>query len=188
MFRLYFGIFWNKTPHYHHTPHESPLTMTIPLIFLALGSAFTGFIPFGKLVSADKQPFEAVMHLNIAVPSVLIALVGISLAFLLYKKENPMVPAIVRKLGIFYTLAYNKFYIDEMYLFVTKKILFNLVSQPVAWFDRHIVDGAMNGIAWIVSQSSEKIKGIQSGQLQHYALAFVSGVLILVLIALYTLL
>jgi NADH-quinone oxidoreductase subunit L len=49
MFRLYFGIFWNKTPHYHHTPHESPLTMTIPLVFLALGSAFTGFIPFGKL-------------------------------------------------------------------------------------------------------------------------------------------
>jgi NADH-quinone oxidoreductase subunit L len=188
MFRLYFGIFWNKTPRYHHTPHESPLTMTIPLIFLALGSAFTGFIPFGKFVSADKQPFEAVMHLNIAIPSVLIALVGISLAFLLYKKENPMVPAIVRKLGTFYTLAYNKFYIDELYLFVTKKILFNLVSQPVAWFDRHIVDGAMNGIAWVVSQSSEKIKGIQSGQLQHYALAFVSGVLILVLVVLYTLL
>ena len=99
-----------------------------------------------------------------------------------------MVPAIVRKLGTFYTLAYNKFYIDEMYLFVTKKILFNLVSHPVAWFDRHIVDGTMNGIAWVVSQSSEKIKGIQSGQLQHYALAFVSGVLILVLVALYTLL
>jgi NADH-quinone oxidoreductase subunit L len=65
--------------------------------------------------------------------------------------------------------------------------LFNLVSRPVAWFDRHIVDGTMNGIAWLISASSEKIKGIQSGQLQHYALAFVSGAILLALIALYNL-
>jgi NADH-quinone oxidoreductase subunit L len=187
MFRLYFGIFWNKTPHYHHTPQESPLTMTIPLVFLALGSAFTGFIPFGNFVSADHRPFKPEMHLNIAIPSVLIALVGIFIAYGLYKKENPLVARIISTLGSFYKVVYNKFYIDEVYLFVTKRILFNLVSRPVAWFDRHIVDGTMNGIAWIIGTSSERIKGIQSGQLQHYALAFITGVIILVLIAFHNL-
>jgi NADH-quinone oxidoreductase subunit L len=187
MFRLYFGIFWNKTPHYHHTPHESPLTMTLPLVFLALGSAFTGFIPFGSFISADHRPFEPEMHLNIAIPSVLIALAGIFIAFILYRKENPVVARFINILGSFHKVVYNKFYIDEVYLFVTKRILFNLVSRPVAWFDRHIVDGTMNGIARVISFTSEKIKGLQSGQLQHYALAFVSGAIILVLIVLYNL-
>jgi NADH-quinone oxidoreductase subunit L len=185
MFRLYFGIFWNKTPQYHQTPHESPLTMTLPLIFLALGSMFTGFIPFGHFVSADLKPFETAMHLNIAIPSVLIAIAGILAAYVLYKKESPVVAQIVTSLGSFYKVVYNKFYIDEVYLFITKRILFNLVSRPVAWFDRHVIDAAMNRIAWLISISSEKIKGIQSGQLQHYALAFVSGVVILILIVLY---
>ncbi len=49
MFRLYFGIFWNKETHYHHTPHESPLTMTIPLLLLAVGSIFTGLYSFWQV-------------------------------------------------------------------------------------------------------------------------------------------
>jgi NADH-quinone oxidoreductase subunit L len=187
MFRLYFGIFWNKEQHYHHTPHESPLTMTIPLIFLAAGSAFTGFIPFGKLVSSDRMSFEPVMHLNIAIPSVMVALTGILFALVLYRKESNVSKRISVSLGSIYQTVYNKFYIDEIYLFVTKRIIFNLISRPVAWFDRHVVDGTMNGIAWIISSVSEKIKGFQSGQLQQYALVFVSGVLILAMIVLYNL-
>jgi NADH-quinone oxidoreductase subunit L len=187
MFRIYFGIFWNKNPEYHHTPHESPITMTLPLLFLALGSVFTGFIPFGKLVSADRIPFSPEMHLNIAIPSVLIAIVGIFIAFVLYKKENALATRFTNSLGSFYRVVYNKFYIDEIYLFITKRILFNLVSRPVAWFDRHIIDGTMNGIGQLVSFSSFKIKGLQSGQLHQYALVFVSGVLILILIVIYKL-
>jgi NADH-quinone oxidoreductase subunit L len=187
MFRLYFGIFWNKEQHYHHTPHESPLTMTIPLIFLAAGSAFTGFVPFGKVVSSDRLPFETVMHMNIAIPSVMVALAGILFALVLYRKESNVSKRISVSLGSVYQTVYNKFYIDEIYLFVTKRIIFNLISRPVAWFDRHIVDGTMNGIAWIISAVSEKIRGFQSGQLQQYALVFVSGVLILAMIVLYNL-
>jgi len=187
MFRLYFGIFWNKKPHYHHTPHESPLVMTIPLMLLAAGSAFTGFIPFATLVSSDRVPFETSMHLNIAIPSVLIALAGITVAFILYGKESLASGKISDSLGSAYRIIYNKFYVDELYLFVTRGIIFRFISRPVAWFDRHIVDGTMNGIAWIISVFSERIKGLQSGQLQHYALVFVSGALILIMIVLYNL-
>jgi NADH-quinone oxidoreductase subunit L len=52
----------------------------------------------------------------------------------------------------------------------------------VAWFDRHVVDGTMNGIAWATQFASFQIKGMQSGQLQQYAYVFVTGALLLVLI------
>jgi NADH-quinone oxidoreductase subunit L len=185
MFRLYFNIFWGKDRHYHHTPHESPLTMTIPLIFLAIASIFTGFIPFTKLVTSDGVAFESEMNLAIAIPSVLIGLLGIAMAWILYKKESDVPAKLAKSWGILYTATYNKFYIDEIYMFVTKKIIFNYISRPVAWFDRHIVDGFMVGIATTTEKVSYKIKGMQSGQLQQYAFMFVAGTLALTLSMLY---
>ena len=185
MFRLYFNVFWGKEPHYHHAPHEAPATMTIPLIILAIGSTFAGFIPFSKLVTSDGLPFETHTEWSIAIPSVLIALVGISIATMMYMKKSETSKKISGALGVFYTAAYNKFYIDEIYLFITKKILFNYVSRPIAWFDRHIVDGTMNQLAFVTNVVSDRIKGLQSGQLQQYALAFVSGVIALALLFIY---
>jgi NADH-quinone oxidoreductase subunit L len=75
--------------------------------------------------------------------------------------------------------------VDELYLFITKKIIFNHISRPVAWFDRHIVDGTMNGISYVTNQASNRIRGFQSGQLQHYALAFISGAIVLALVFIY---
>ena len=185
MFRLYFNVFWGEDKHYHHTPHESPLMMTIPLMILAFGAIFAGYLPFAHMISPDKTPMHLHLHWNIAIPSVLIGLAGIALAWVLYKKKNPIPDKLASAFGTFYTTVYHKFYIDEIYLFVTHKILFNMVSRPVAWFDRHIVDGTMNGVAFIVTTSSNKIKGLQSGQLQQYAAVFIAGALGLVLLGIY---
>ena len=185
MFRLYFNVFWGKDQHYHHAPHEAPVTMTLPLIVLAIGSTFAGFIPFTKLVTSNSMPFEAHTEWGIAIPSIFIALVGISIATMLYKKKSETSKKVSLALGGFYTAAFNKFYIDQVYLFITKKILFNYVSRPVAWFDRHIVDGTMNQFAYVTNVVSDRIKGFQSGQLQQYALAFISGVIALALLFIY---
>jgi NADH-quinone oxidoreductase subunit L len=182
MFRLYFNIFWGKDTHYHHTPHEAPKVMTIPLMILAVGSIFAGYVPFTRLVTADGRGFESHMDFAIAIPSVLIGLLGIGLAWVLYKKENPLPDRIAAALGGFYKTVYNKFYIDELYLFITKKIIFNYISRPVAWFDRHIVDGTMNGIGWLTVTSSKKIKGLQSGYLPQYGMVFAVAAVLLVLI------
>src|SRR5659263_257070 len=90
MFRLYYGIFWGKETHYHHTPHESPLVMTIPLMVLAFGSVFAGFLPFHNLVTSDGLPLESNIDWMIAIPSVLIGVLGIVVAAVMYKKENPL--------------------------------------------------------------------------------------------------
>ena len=185
MFRLYFNVFWGKDRHYHHTPHESPLTMTIPLMFLAFASIFSGFIPFHSLVTSDKMHFATEMNFAVAIPSVLIGLLGIAMAWILYKKESLVPEKLSKSFGILYTATYNKFYFDEIYLFVTKKIIFNFISRPVAWFDRHIVDAFMVGIGAMTEKVSYRIKGMQSGQLQHYAFMFVAGTLALALVLIY---
>jgi NADH-quinone oxidoreductase subunit L len=185
MFRIYFRAFWGPEKEYHHKPHESSLVMTFPLMFLAFASIFAGFIPFSKLVTATHQPFEAEMHYNIAGAAIAISLIGIILSTRLFRRTSSLPLKVTGKLGVVYTTIYNKFYIDEIYLFITKKIIFNSISRPVAWFDRHIVDGTMNGIAWCIDMSSIRIRKLQSGQIQHYAFVFVSGVIVLSLIIIY---
>ena len=79
----------------------------------------------------------------------------------------------------------RKFYIDEIYLFITKKIIFNLIGRPAAWIDRNIVDGAMNGVAWSTGKISYLIRGMQSGRVQSYAIYFFGGVALLVILFVY---
>ena len=185
MFRLYYGIFWGKETHYHHTPHESPLVMTIPLMVLAFGSVFAGWLPFHNLVTSDGLPFESHIDWLIAIPSVLIGVLGIVVATVMYKKENPLPDKMAATFKHLYTWAHHKFYWDEVYLFVTRKIIFRLISQPIAWFDRHVIDATMNGIAGIIQYTAYTIKGFQSGRLQQYAFVFISGTVVLVLIFVY---
>jgi len=186
MFRLYFRVFWNKAPHYHHEPHEAPISMIIPLVFLAIASIGAGWIPFSNFISSDYIPFDT--HIEwwpVASFSILAGIIGILIAATMYMKETSIPDKISAGFSFLYRWAYHKFYIDELYIFVTKKIIFRFISVPVAWFDRHIVDGAMNGLAWITNVTSFNIKGLQSGQLQKYGFVFVTGALLLVLLFIY---
>jgi NADH-quinone oxidoreductase subunit L len=185
MFRLYFNIFWSHTPEYHHTPHESPSTMTIPLIILAFASIFSGFVPFHELVTSDGNPLHTEFHAMIAIPSIAIAVVGIIFSTMLYYRKNSKPESIAHSLKGIYTIAFHKFYIDEVYLFITHKVIFNLISRPIAWIDRHIVDGIMNLIGALTVSLSRAIKNMQSGQVQWYIWYFTSGVLLLVFLVMY---
>lgn len=185
MFRLYFNIFWSRTPNFHHTPQESPLTMTVPLIILAAASIFAGWVPFHELVTSDGKALTTEFHWMIALPSVLVAVVGIAIAAVFYYRQNPRPENIAKSLSGFYTAASRKFYIDEVYLFITRQVIFQLISRPVAWFDRHVVDGTLNFIGNTTVFFSGAIKRIQSGQMQVYIWFFTSGVLLLTLVMLY---
>ena len=185
MFRIYFGIFWGKDRKYEHTPKESPLSMTFPLMFLALISIVGGFIPFSEFITPDKAGFDAHLNYPLAAIAIGIGLTGILLAWMFYKKENNLAEKFANGFGIFYKWTYNKFYFDEIYLFVAKKIIFKRISAPIAWFDKKVVDGTMVGIGNKTVQTSEKIKGMQSGKVQDYAFAFVGGVVVFVIVFIY---
>ena len=186
MFRLYFGIFWgteNKELHARHTPHEAPLTMTVPLVFLALVTCAAGFIPFGNFVSADGQSYDIHLDWNVAGTSIAIAVVSIALATYIYMGERqPVANAIQEKFRNLHRWAYKRFYLDEVYQYVTHRIIFAHISKPIAWFDRHIVDGFFDFLAWGTNALGFQIRGLQGGAVQKYAYAFFIGILVLLLI------
>ena len=191
MFRLYFSIFWNhSSPNgyrdiNHHS--EGTMSMKIPLIILAIGTILVGFIPFSNFISSDGKGFVSEMHLTFSIVPVAIALIGILIAYILYFRQSDRPQKLAASLGGLYKTAHRKFYIDEIYLFVTKKIIFNIVGRPAAWIDKNIVDGTMNGIAWTTGRISVLVKGVQSGKVQSYALYFFGGIVVLVILFLYVL-
>jgi len=176
MFRLYFSIFWNKAHQsVHEHKHEGTLSMLFPLLVLAGFAAFSGFIPFSKLVTSDGVPFETHLHIEFSILPVLLSLTGIALAWKYYKKPSTFPGIVSLKAGSIYRAINEKFYIDEIYLFITKKLIFHLIARPAAWFDKTIVDGMVNTAAAAAQVFSLSISGFQSGKLQHYAFYFIGG-------------
>ena len=188
MFRLYYGIFWgkeNKELHAEHTPHESPLTMTFPLMFLAVVTIGAGFIPFGKFISSNGTAYEIHLDWAVAGTSIAIAVISIAIATAMYARaKQPVANALARRFRGLWTAAYHRFYIDEVYQFVTHKIIFGCISCPIAWFDRHVVDGFFDFLAWSANATSDEIRGLQSGQIQQYTYVFLLGTLALILLLL----
>ena len=189
MFRLYYGIFWgteNKELHAEHVPHESPLAMTFPLMFLAAITIVCGWLlPFGHLVSSNGHAYDIHLDTQVAVTSIIVALVAIALATWMYARDRqPVADMLARRLSTLHRAAYKRFYMDEIWLFITKKIIFRCVSTPLAWFDRHVIDQFMNFMAWATNASGESVQPIQSGKVQSYAIWFLGGIVVLTMILL----
>ena len=159
--------------------------MKFPLMILAFCSVFAGLIPFGKYVSSDRLPLESHFDPMFSIAPVAFGVIGIFLAMWMYKKESTRAEKLSQSLGGLYKAAYKKFYIDEIYLFITQKIIFNLIGRPAAWIDKNIVDGLMNGIANTTASVAGFIKGIQSGKVQSYAIYFFGGIVALAIVFLY---
>ncbi|MDD6210964.1 MAG: NADH-quinone oxidoreductase subunit L [Bacteroidales bacterium] len=185
MFRLYYNIFWGKASKHEHTPHEAPASMTTPLIILAAITCVAGFIPFGEFVSSNGQPYIIHIDSTVAITSVVIALISISIATIFYRKTSVIPERLARTFHGLYTAASHRFYIDEVYLFITKNIIFKHISAPIAWFDRHIIDGAMNLLATGTQKTAYAIRGFQSGQIQQYAWVFLVGTLLIISLLLF---
>ncbi len=200
MFRLYYGIFWgteDKEGYAHHTPHEAPRCMTFPLVFLCLitvgvGVAGTlgGFFgwewaSFGSLISASGTPYTIHFDLNIAATSTAIALCSIVLATDMYKGERqPIAEKVRAQVPRLHRWAYHRFYVDEVYQFITHRVLFRFVSRPAAWIDEHLINGLIDFTADGVNQSGERLRTLQDGDVRSYVLWIVCGVVGLTLLLL----
>ena len=188
MFRLYYGIFWgteNKTLHAAHTPHEAPLTMTFPLLFLAAVTCVAGFIPFGNLISSNGEAYTIHLDMQVTTTSIIIALLSIGLATWMYAgPKQPVADKLAHTFSRLHTAAYHRFYMDEVWMFFTKKIIFRCISTPIAWWDRHVIDQFFNFTAWSTHATADEIRDMQSGNVQQYSIWFLAGALILTLILL----
>ena len=199
MFRLYYGIFWgteNVEAHTHHTPHEAPATMTIPLIVLcvitmgvAIYTTIAGFAgwggSFGQFVNAEGTNYTIHFDTQIAATSTIIAILSICLATYIYKGESqPIADRLYKTFPKLHRAAYKRFYQDEIWQYVTHRIIFRCISTPIAWFDRHVVDGTFNFMAWGANEAGESLRPWQSGDVRQYAVWFLTGTVALTLILL----
>ena len=198
MFRLYYGIFWgteNKELHAHHTPHEAPWTMTFPLIFLScitvgvgVFTTLGGFLhwdwaSFGSFVTASGTAYTIHFDPQIAITSTLIAIISICLATYIFKgEEQPIADKMYSLAPNLHRWAYKRFYMDEVYQFVTHKILFRYVSVPVQWIDEHIINGFIDFTAWGTNAGGESIRTTQDGDVRSYAVWFITGVIAITLL------
>ena len=189
MFRLYYGIFWgtpyNKKPNYNPNvhPHECSLSMTIPLMVLAGITCVAGFIPFGHLVSSNGEAYTIHLDTTVMITSLCVAITSILIATWMYAGDKqPVAAMLAKQFKGLHKAAYNRFYLDEIWIFITKKIIFRCISTPIAWFDRHVIDQFFNFTAWGTNAAGEEIRGMQSGNVQQYCMWFLAGSLILTLI------
>ena len=195
MFRLYFNIFWSKDAAAKanhsdghddaHNHGEGTWTMKLPLLILTACAIGVGFIPFSQFITSDGLALETHIDLVFSIAPVALSIMAILLSASFYKTQNAKSDKAVALFGGFYNAAYKKFYVDELYLFITKKIVFPLIGQPIAWADRNIVNGFMLLLANTTAKISAAIKGLQSGKVQNYALYFFGGVIALSILFIY---
>src|SRR3989441_3957585 len=170
MFRLLFMTFFGQSRVDHHTEHhihESPRSMTVPLIILAIGSVVAGYVgfpawlggnnAFEKFLDPVFEPlpiphgpeaeYSHMAEAGMAAASVAIALIGFGLAYSKYCKRSWEEQREVRQYGPLYPLFLNKYYVDEIYdfLFINRA---KDAGTGLWKFDAAVVDGAVNGSAW----------------------------------------
>lgn len=197
MFRLYYVIFWGKS--YYETnpekcngaPHEAPMVMTIPLIILSVITVVVGVLgtlhifEFGTLVSGNGISFHTHTNWMVAATSTVLAVIGIAAATYMYKgEETPLADKLAARFPRLHRAAYKRFYLDEVWMFVTHKIIFRCISTPIAWFDRHVIDGTFDFLAWGANEGAESLRSWQSGDVRQYAAWFLTGVIALTLLLL----
>ncbi|MFZ5631638.1 MAG: NADH-quinone oxidoreductase subunit L [Bacillota bacterium] len=192
MWRLFFLAFTGEENPENH-PHESPLNMTLPLVALAVLSAVGGLVgtpwaPFWQEWIFFGHPHHAEPNYMIMLGSVVLAAAGIYLAYNLYcaDREKARARAWAEKYRFFYTISFNKYYIDEIYLWFNHTFV-DGAARLFYLFDIYVVDGVfINGIAAITRLSGEGMRVTQTGRLQNYALVFFLGVLAVAVVLAFT--
>ncbi|WEK19579.1 MAG: NADH-quinone oxidoreductase subunit L [Candidatus Pedobacter colombiensis] len=198
MFRMLFLTFYGKYRGTHHAEekiHESPKSMTVPLIVLAILSAVGGVIGIPEALGGShwlshwlspvikhvgESPDHATEYALMGI-SVVGVLISIAVAYGKYVKQNHIpIPDEGKRVGLT-NLSYNKFYFDEIY-----DVLFTKPLDAISGFfykivDNKIVDGIVNGFGWTASEASKGLRLLQTGNVGFYIFMMVIGIISLLL-------
>jgi NADH-quinone oxidoreductase subunit L len=207
MFRLVFMTFFGDcriNPKVKDHLHESPLVITIPLMVLGFLATVGGFIGMPKLLGMLPNYFEHwldpvfelaneygakyaqagaehshTLEIGLMAFSVVVALVGISIAVTLYLKSTEMPKKFTASFPALYRAVYNKWYIDELYDFAFVNPCKALGRFLWKGFDVLVVDGIVNGVANTVMAFSGVFRFMQSGYIYNYAVSMALGVVVI---------
>ena len=189
IFLTFFGATRMESGRFAHV-HESPRTMTVPLIVLAVGALFAGFVgvppEHGLIHNYLHDTFLAAEYaglvhkpstafvLTLMAVSTLIALLGILIAYSMYMRGTPSPAAVAGKARPLHALLAHKYYLDDFYDTVLAGGT-RAVGWFFAWFDLNVVDGVVNLIGLVVNGVGGGLRRMQTGRLENYAFSVVLG-------------
>ncbi len=190
LFVAFHGKFKGDTEVLHHL-HESPKVMTYPLIILALLSLFAGYFSVSHFITpVVGEGVSALPHEEekiVMAISIFAALLGIFLAFYMYVLKPQLTESLYMRFQKVYKILWNKYYFDELYnyLFVKPTLwISRIIVEKIS--DRKIIEGVVNGIPKLCYFAGGKVRNLQTGYLQHYAILMIIGVCIILFIILST--
>ncbi|MBU0985066.1 MAG: NADH-quinone oxidoreductase subunit L [candidate division Zixibacteria bacterium] len=206
MFRLIYLTFYGNermSDEAKHHLHESPKSMTVPLMVLAVLSLVGGLVGMphifgvtnyfeewlGPVMAGAHEPVshalasgggDASMEWLLMGLSVALVAVCIFLAYYFYRKNLKATTSLAEKLSGLRTLLVNKYYVDEVYgaLVVRPTVYFSVFLWKI--IDVIVIDGCINGMARLGGDISDTLRHSQSGRLRNYATIFAAGVVVLV--------
>jgi NADH-quinone oxidoreductase subunit L len=199
-FRLLFVAFYGKSRLDKRTErhlHESPPTMVIPLVILAVLAAIGGLIGlpaflgvgnaldeflhpvFSESVLVQPATEGATMQVILMVVSVLAAAIGLAAAYWIYVRNWGLAARMTRSAQWLYDVLFNKYYVDEAYMEAIVKPLRMLAGILSDVVEVKIIDGAVHGLARYVGLAGEGLRRLQTGLVRNYALAMLAGVVAL---------
>ncbi|UCD63741.1 MAG: NADH-quinone oxidoreductase subunit L [Candidatus Zixiibacteriota bacterium] len=207
MFRLIYLTFYGKERMDEKTRshiHESPKSMTAPLVVLAVLSLFGGVVGIphifgvtnyfehwmepvmtgaGPAVQAHVPAASAGntgLEWGLMLASVALVLGSIYLAYLIYNKRTELATSLKERFSLAHRVLYNKYYVDEIYgaAVVRPVVYLSLFLWKI--FDVVVIDGFLNGLASFYAETSELIRGGQTGRVRTYATVFLAGVILVV--------
>ena len=188
MARVTFVAFLGQPKSDHSEVHESPASMTVPLLLLAPFAVGVGVLAFGlwegyhgfAAFIEGKGEFHLVLWLSVA--SLLLAGAGIAVCWLAYVRGSLSATDISARFATIHKILVNKYYVDEAYQWVIDKIAL-VLARFVAVFDRAVVnDVAVDGPADMVKLSSLRMRFVQTGRIYNYGMAMAVGVVVLAVI------
>lgn len=197
MFRLVYLTFYGEgrrpAPASARHVHESPRAMTVPLVILAVLSAVAGFVGMpvflggksnlfnrfiGRVLAPAGHHLASSMEVRLILAATLSALLGIGLAFVLYRRAPEIPGRLAARLPRAYRLLLGKYYVDEAYDAVVVRPLVRGADWTYRNFDLRVVDGALNGSAAAAGLAGKGLNTLQTGLLRDYALAFLLGAIL----------
>lgn len=184
MFRLIFVAFFGSREAGEHA-HESPAVMTVPLLILAVLAVIAGLVgsPVMDYAFAHFVTYPGAIHhdpsLAIMLVSSAVALAGIILAWMVYQKRWIRHEMLRERFSGVYGLLYNKYYIDEIYQWLIARLV-DGTARLLFWFDLHVINGLVNGLAALTGGAGRVLRYTETGQVQTYAVYMFAGVIVIV--------
>ena len=197
-FRLIFLTFHGKfrgTHEQEHHLHESPKSMTIPLMVLCIGAVAAGWVGIPHLVGGGAH-FTEFMKPVLGHPeghgthaeewmvmgiSVLVGFAGIGLAYFMYMVRPELPARIAQQFSAVYRVLFNKYYVDELYNFIIIRPTIWIAKNVLVGFtDARIIEAIVNGVPNAIAAFSSGLRRIQTGLMQHYATIMATGILLII--------